>query len=112
VEYIPGIIAYFTSGYLVWVSKTFIWKIADHWAKIWVGNAALANSQTLSLTTVITVLLVFGIAVFLWSLASHVNYKNTEKGFMANFSGALGLAIAFGQDSWLNEMATQITYAS
>jgi hypothetical protein len=61
---------------------------------------------------VITVLLVFGIAVFLWSLASHVNYKNTEKGFMANFSGALGLAIAFGQDSWLNEMATQITYAS
>ena len=111
-EYIPGIIAYFTSGYLVWVSKTFIWKIADHWAKIWVGNAALANSQTLSLTTVITVLLVFGIAVFLWSLASHINYKNTEQGFMANFSGALGLAIAYGQDSWLNEMAAQITYAS
>jgi hypothetical protein len=112
VEYIPGIIAYFTSGYLVWVSKTFIWKIADHWAKIWVGNAALANSQTLSLTSVITVLLVFGIAVFLWSLASHVNFKNTEKGFMANFAGALGLAIAYGQDSWLNEMAAQMTYAS
>lgn len=111
-EYIPGIAAYFTSGYLVWVSKTFIWKIADHWAKIWVGNAEQASSQILSLTSVITVLLVFGIAVFLWSLASHVNYKNTEKGFMANFSGALGLAIAFGQDSWLNEMAAQMTYAS
>jgi hypothetical protein len=24
----------------------------------------------------------------------------------------LGLAIAYGQDSWLNEMAAQMTYAS
>jgi hypothetical protein len=111
-EYIPGVIAYFTAGSIVWVSKTFIWKIAAHWANIWVGDATQANSQTLSLTFVITGLLVFGIAFFVWSLASHINYKSTEQGFFANFAGGLGIALAVSQDGWLNEMAAKMTYAS
>jgi hypothetical protein len=111
-QYIPGIIAYFIGGYLIWMSKIFIWKVAAHWATIWVGDAAQANSQTLSLTFVITGLLVFGIAVFIWSIANHINYKNTEQGFLANFSGGLGLALAYSQDAWLNEMAANMTYAS
>jgi hypothetical protein len=109
-EYIPGSLAYFTSGYLIWVFKTFIWKIAAHWSKIWVGDASQAGSQTLSLTVVISGLLLFGMAIFLWSISSHINYKSTEKGFIANFAAGFGIALAVGQDAWLNEIATKMTY--
>jgi hypothetical protein len=111
-EYIPGIIAYFIAGFSVWTSKVFVWKIANHWAKIWVADASQADSQILSLTFVITGLIVFGIAVFVWSVANHINYKNTEKGFIANLAGGIGIAMAIGQDPWLSEIATKLTYAS
>jgi hypothetical protein len=110
-EYIPGVIAYFVSGFLIWASKTFIWKIANHWAKIWVADASQADSQILSLTFVITGLIVFGIAVFFWSIANHINYKHTEKSFIPNIAGGIGVAAAIGQDSWLNQLATSMTYA-
>ena len=111
-ELIPGIIAYFVSGYMCCVSRVFIWKIASHWSKIWVADASQADSQILSLSVVITVLLVFGIAVFLWSIANHINYKFTEKGFLANGSAGLAIALAIGQNEWLNEIASKMTYAS
>jgi hypothetical protein len=110
-EYIPGVISYFIGGFLVWTSKTFVWKIANHWAKIWVADASQADSQILSLTFVITGLIVFGFAVFIWSIANHINYKNTEKGFIANLAGGMGIAMAVGQDAWLNEIASKMTYA-
>lgn len=108
-EFIPGAIAYFVGGFLIWASKVFVWKIAYHWSVIWVADANQANSQILSLSSVITALIVFGIAVFIWSLASHINYKNTEKGFIANLAGGMGIATAFGQDLWLNQLATSWT---
>lgn len=111
-EYIPGVIAYFTAGFLVWTSKVFVWKIADHWSKIWVGNTERADSQVLSLTFVITALIVFGFAVFIWSIANHINYKNTEKGFIANMAGGMGIALAVSQDIWLNELAAKLPYTS
>jgi hypothetical protein len=111
-ELIPGIIAYFTGAYICCVSRVFIWKIASHWSKIWVADASQADSQILSLSVVITVLLVFGVAVFIWSIANHINYKFTEKGFLANGSAGLAIAIAIGQNDWLNEIAGQMTYAS
>jgi hypothetical protein len=111
-EYIPGIIAYFIGGFSIWTSKVFIWKIADHWSRVWVGDASQADSQILSLTFVITGLIVFGIAIVVWSLVNYINYKNTEKGFAANLAGGMGIAIAIGQDSWLSEIATKLTYAS
>jgi hypothetical protein len=108
-EYIPGAIAYFIGGFLIWASKTFVWKIAHHWSVIWVGDANQAGSQILSLASVVTGLIVFGIAVFIWSIANHINYKNTEKGFIANLTGGIGIATAIGQDSWLNQLATSWT---
>ncbi len=108
-EYIPGAVAYFIGGFLIWASKTFIWKIAHHWATIWVADANQADSQVLSLTFVLTGLILIGVGVFVWSLANHINYKNTEKGFIANLAGGLGIATAFGQDLWLNQIATNLT---
>jgi hypothetical protein len=108
-EYIPGAIAYFIGGFLIFASKVFVWKIARHWSVIWVGNAEQADSQVISLSFILTGLIVFGIGVFIWSLANHINYKNTEKGFIANLAGGLGIATAFGQDLWLNQLATSWT---
>ncbi len=108
-EYIPGAIAYFTGGFLIWASKVFVWRIAYHWSKIWVADASQADSQILSLASVTTGLILFGIAVFVWSIANHINYKNTEKGFIANLAGGIGLATAIGQDLWLNEVVTSLT---
>jgi hypothetical protein len=111
-EYLPGIIAYFVSGYICCVSRVFVWTIASHWTKIWVADASQADSQILSLTVVLTLLIVFGIAVFLWSIANHINYKFTEKGFIANGAAGIAIAIAIGQNDWLTEIAKQMTYAS
>jgi hypothetical protein len=111
-EYIPGIIAYFTGGYLCCVSRVFVWTIAAHWTKIWVGDASQADSQILSLNCVLTLLIVFGISVLIWSIANHINYKFTEKGFIANLSGGVAIAVAIGQNDWLTEIAKSITYAS
>jgi hypothetical protein len=111
-EYIPGVIAYFFGAYLCCASRVFVWKIAAHWSKIWVADASQADSQILSLTVVITLLIVFGIAIFIWSIANHINYKFTEKGLMANGAAGLAIALAIGQDSWLNEVASRITYAN
>jgi hypothetical protein len=111
-ELLPGIAAYFVGGYLCCVSRVFIWTIAAHWTKIWVADASQADSQILSLTVVITLFLVFGITVFVWSLANHVNYKFTEKGFLANASAGLAIALAVAQNDMLTEMAKSMTYAS
>lgn len=111
-EYIPGVIAYFFGAYLCCASRVFVWKIAAHWSKIWVADASQADSQILSLTVVITLLIVFGIAVFTWSIANHINYKFTEKGLMANGAAGLAIALAIGQDPWLNEVAAKMTYAN
>jgi hypothetical protein len=111
-ECIPGIIAYFSGAYLCAVSRVFIWKIAAHWSKIWVGDASQADSQVLSLTSVITLLIVFGISIFVWSIANHINYKSTEKSFLANASAGIAIVVAIGQDAWLNEIAASTTYAS
>ncbi|WP_310483341.1 hypothetical protein [Chamaesiphon sp. VAR_48_metabat_403] len=111
-ELLPGIVAYFIGGYLCCVSRVFIWTIAAHWSKIWVADASQADSQILSLTVVITLLLVFGIAVFVWSIANHINYKFTEKGFLANASAGIAIALAISQNDMLTEMAKRMTYAS
>ncbi|WP_310488849.1 hypothetical protein [Chamaesiphon sp. VAR_69_metabat_338] len=111
-EYIPGIIAYFTGAYLCCVSRVFIWTIASHWSKIWVADASQADSQVLSLAVVITLLLTIGFAVFVWSIANHINYKFTEKGFLANGTAGLAIALAVSQNDWLTEIAKSTTYAS
>jgi hypothetical protein len=111
-EYIPGVIAYFTGAYLCCVSRVFVWTIASHWTKIWVADASQADSQILSLTVVLTLLIVFGIAVFTWSIANHINYKFTEKGFIANMSAGIAIAIAVSQNDWLTGIAKGMTYAS
>ena len=108
-ELIPGIIAYFIGGYICCVSRVFIWVIAAHWAKIWVADASQAESQILSLTVVITMLIVFGISVFVWSIANHINYKFTEKGFLANGAAGVAIALAIGQNDMLTEIAKQMT---
>jgi hypothetical protein len=111
-EYIPGIIAYFIGGYICCATRVFIWTIASHWSKIWVADASQADSQVLSLTFIITLLLLVGIAVFVWSIANHINYKFTEKGFLANGSAGIAIAVAVGQNGWLTELAQSLTYAS
>jgi hypothetical protein len=111
-EYIPGAIAYFIGGYLCCVSRVFVWTIASHWSKIWVADASQADSQVLSLTFIVTLLIVFGVAVFIWSIANHINYKFTEKGFIANAAAGMAIAVAVGQNSWLTEMAQKMTYAN
>ncbi|WP_309737852.1 hypothetical protein [Chamaesiphon sp. OTE_20_metabat_361] len=111
-ELIPGIIAYFIGGYICCVSRVFIWLIASHWAKIWVADASQADSQILSLSVVITVLIMSGIALFVWSIANHINYKFTEKGFLANGAAGMAIALAIGQNDWLTEIASKMTHAS
>ena len=111
-ELIPGIIAYFIGGYICCVSRVFIWLIASHWAKIWVADASQADSQVLSLAVVITLLIMSGIALFVWSIANHINYKFTEKGFLANGAAGIAIALAVGQNDWLTEIASKMTYAS
>jgi hypothetical protein len=111
-ELIPGIIAYFIGGYICCVSRVFIWLIASHWAKIWVADASQADSQILSLAVVITLLIMSGIALFVWSIANHINYKFTEKGFLANGAAGIAIALAVGQNDWLTEIASKMTYAS
>jgi hypothetical protein len=111
-EYIPGILAYSIGAYICTASRVFIWKIASHWSKIWVGDANQGDTQILALSCVITLLLVFGLSVFIWSIASHINYKSTEKSFFANGSAGMAIALAVGQDAWLNEIAASVTYAS
>jgi hypothetical protein len=111
-ESLPGIIAYFISGYIACVSRVFIWAIASHWTKIWVADASQGDSQILALTFIITLFLVFGIAVFTWSIANHINYKFTEKSFLANASAGLAITLAIGQNDWLTELAGQMTYPS
>ncbi len=111
-QYIPGIIAYFCGGFSTWAMKILVWKIANHWSKIWVGDISQAQSQVLSLTVVITGLIIFGFAVFVYSICSHINYKNTEKGFVANVAGAIGISIAIGQEIWLNELFASLPSTS
>ena len=111
-ELIPGIIAYFIGGYICCVSRVFIWLIASHWAKIWVADASQADSQILSLSVVITLLILSGITLFVWSIANHINYKFTEKGFLANGAAGIAIALAIGQNDWLTEIASKMTYAS
>jgi hypothetical protein len=111
-ECIPGILAYSIGAYICTASRVFIWKIASHWSKIWVANANQGDSQILALTFVLTLLLVFGISIFVWSIASHINYKFTEKSFLANGSAGIAIALAVSQDAWLNEVAASVTYAS
>jgi hypothetical protein len=111
-QYIPGIIAYFTAGYICCVSRVFIWRIAAHWSRIWVADASQSDSQVLSLTFITTLLLVLGIGVFVWSIANHINFKFTEKGLFANGAAGMAIAIAVGQNSWIDEMAASMTYAN
>jgi hypothetical protein len=111
-ELIPGAIAYFFGAYLCCAARVFVWKIAHHWATIWVADASQADSQIISLTVVITLLIVFGFAVFIWSIVNHINYKFTEKGLLANGCAGLAIALAVANDSWLNEVAAKMTYAS
>ncbi|AFY94196.1 hypothetical protein [Chamaesiphon minutus] len=111
-ELIPGIIAYFIGAYMCCVSRVFVWRIASHWSKIWVADASQADSQILSLSVVITGLIVFGISVFIWSIANHINYKFTEKGFVATGAAGLAIALAVSQNDWLDEIAAKMTYAS
>jgi hypothetical protein len=103
--YIPGIIAYFIGAYLCCASRVFIWTIASHWSKIWVADASQADSQVLSLTFIITLLLVLGFAIF-------INYKFTEKGLFANGAAGIAIAVATSQNGWLTELAKSLTYAS
>jgi hypothetical protein len=110
-EYIPGVIAYFVSAYICCVSRIFIWKIAAHWSKIWVADASQASSQILSLTAVLTSLILFGICVVIWSMASYINYRFTEKGFIAMSAAGIAIAIAVSQNDWLNQVAAAATYA-
>jgi hypothetical protein len=111
IECIPGIIAYSVGAYICTASRVFVWKIASHWSKIWVADASQGDSQILSLTFVITLLIVGGLSVFVWSVANHINYKFTEKSFVANASAGIAVAIAIGQDAWLNQIAASVTYA-
>jgi hypothetical protein len=111
-QYIPGIIAYFIGGYMCCVSRVFIWTIASHWSKIWVADASQADSQVLSLTVAITLLLTVGFGVFVLSIANHINYKFTEKGFFANGAAGVAIALAISQNDWLTEIAKSTTYAS
>jgi hypothetical protein len=110
--YLPGIIAYFIGAYLCCASRVFVWTIASHWSKIWVADASQADSQILSLTFIITLLLVAAFAVFVWSIVNHINYKFTEKGLLANGSAGIAIAVAVGQNGWLTELAKSLTYAS
>jgi hypothetical protein len=50
--------------------------------------------------------------VFIWSIANHINYKSTEKSFVANAFAGIAIALAVSQDAWLNEVAASVTYAS
>ncbi len=111
-EIIPGIIAYFCGGFSIWSMKILVWKIANHWSKIWVGDIVQADSQVISLTVVITGLIIFGFAVFVYSICNHINYKNTEKGFAANVAGGIGISMAIGQEMWLNEIFAALPYTS
>ncbi len=117
-EYLPGAVAYFFGGFIIWASKTLIWKIATHWSKIWVAeywskqpafDVSQSDAQVTVLTVVITGAIVFGLAVVVWSIANYINCKNTQQGFIANLAGGLGIATAFGQDLWLREVATSLT---
>lgn len=118
IEYIPGIIAYFVGGFLIWTAKVFVWKISSHWSKFWVGDywktvaeydVSQADAQILSLSVIITVLIMFGISILIWSIANYINCKNTEQGFPANFAGGIGIATAIGSNLWLNDLATKLT---
>ena len=111
-EYIPGIIAYFSGAYICAASRVFVWTIASHWSKIWVADASQGDSQILALTFTITLLIVFGFSVFIWSIANHINYKSTEKSFVANAFAGIAISLAVSQDAWLNEVAARMTYAS
>jgi hypothetical protein len=111
-EYIPGVIAYFMGGFSIWATKILVWRIANHWSKIWVGDIVQAESQVISLTVVITSLIIFGFAVFIFSICNHINYKNTEKGFAANVAGGIGFAAAIGQELWLNDIVSNLPFTS
>lgn len=117
-EYLPGVLAYLFGGFSLLAIKTFIWKIANHWSKIWVADywaktkdfdVSQSNAQTLSLSVILTAFILAGIALVIWSIANYINCKNTENGFPANVAGGIGIVTALGQDSWLNEIATSIT---
>jgi hypothetical protein len=111
-ELLPGVIAYSIGAYVCCVSRVFIWTVAAHWAKIWVGDASQSQSMVLSMTVIITLLLVFGLCILVWSIASHINYKFTEKGFLANGAAGIAIAIGISQNDWLTEIAKSLTYAS
>lgn len=109
---IPGAIAFFLGAYLCCVVRIFIWKIAHHWSVIWVADASQADSQIISLTVVITLLLTSGFTILIWSIVSYINYKFTQKGFIATVCAGIAISLAISQDSWLNEVVGQITYSN
>jgi hypothetical protein len=111
-EYVPGVIAYFMGGFSIWATKILVWRIANHWSKIWVGDIVQAESQVISLTVVITSLIIFGFAVFIFSICNHINYQNTEKGFVANVAGGIGFAAAIGQELWLNDLVSNLPFTN
>jgi hypothetical protein len=111
-NYIPGIIAYFVWAYSCWVIKIFVFKIASHWAKVWVGDAPQADSQILALSFSSTALIVGAVAIFLFSIANHINFKFSEKSLLALAGAACGFALAIGADGMLNELASKLTYAN
>ena len=111
-EYIPGIIAYFVGAFSVCFVRLLSWRVAHHWSVIIVNNAAQANSQIVSLASVVTALVTFGFLILVWSISSHINYKYTEQGFFANGAAGLAIAYAFSQDDELNGLISQLPYTS
>jgi hypothetical protein len=111
-NYIPGIIAYFVWGYSCWVIKIFVFKIASHWAKVWVGDVPQADSQILAISFSTTGLIVGAAAIFLFSIANHINFKFSEKSLLALGGAAFGFTLAVGADGMLNDLASKLTYGN
>lgn len=111
-QYVPGIIAYFVGAFSICSVRLLVWRIAHHWAKILVNDAAQAGSQIVSLASVVTALVTFGFIILVWSIASHINYKYTEQGFFANGAAGLAIAYAFSQDDYLNSVISQLPHTS
>jgi hypothetical protein len=111
-NYIPGIIAYFLWAYSCWVIKIFVFKIASHWAKIWVGDAPQADSQIMAISFSTTGLIVGAVTIFLFTIANHINFKFCEKSVMAIGGAACGLMLAVGATGAIDNLASKLTYGN